>query len=211
MIRGGLLAAAGAAAVILAPVPAQAHRLDEYLQATRVAIARDRVDLEIDLTPGATIAASIAAEIDTDQDGRFSPAEGEAYARAALASITLSADGRPLAVTLDDRNLPDRAAMLEGLGTIRLRASAPMPRASGDDHTVEYVNSFRRASSVYLANTMVPADPALTIRSQARDPLQQRLTVTYAVASSRTRRAGAIGASLAVLLIAIGARRRARR
>ena len=56
---------------------AHAHRLDEYLQATRVAIARDRIDLEIDLTPGATIAASIATEIDTDRDGRFSPAEGE--------------------------------------------------------------------------------------------------------------------------------------
>ena len=38
--------------VLLMPLPAGAHRLDEYLQATRVGIERDRVSIDIDLTPG---------------------------------------------------------------------------------------------------------------------------------------------------------------
>jgi len=39
-----------AIAVLAIPPTATAHRLDEYLQATRVSIDVDRVDLEIDLT-----------------------------------------------------------------------------------------------------------------------------------------------------------------
>ena len=37
--------------------PAAAHRLDEYLQATRLSIDIDRVDLEIDLTAGSAMAS----------------------------------------------------------------------------------------------------------------------------------------------------------
>jgi len=45
-----------AIAVLAIPPTATAHRLDEYLQATRVSIDVDRVDLEIDLTAGTAIA-----------------------------------------------------------------------------------------------------------------------------------------------------------
>ena len=38
-----------------------AHRLDEYLQATRLSLARNQITLEIDLTPGANIAAASSA------------------------------------------------------------------------------------------------------------------------------------------------------
>src|SRR5215210_2258008 len=43
-----------------------AHRLDEYLQATRLAIEPDRVEIALDLTPGIAVAESIVAEIDAD-------------------------------------------------------------------------------------------------------------------------------------------------
>jgi hypothetical protein len=33
-----------------AAAPASAHRLDEYLQATRIGVSQGRIDLEIDLT-----------------------------------------------------------------------------------------------------------------------------------------------------------------
>ena len=44
-------------AFVILGVRLDAHRLDEYLQATRVAIERGRVTVEIDLTPGASLAA----------------------------------------------------------------------------------------------------------------------------------------------------------
>ena len=210
MMGRGIAAATIAAAATLSPVHLDAHRLDEYLQATRLSIALDRVDLEVDLTPGAALAERIAADIDSDLDGQFSPAEADTYARGVLATLTLSADTRALALTLGSQVFPDRTAMLEGLGTIRLRLSAAMPRSSGGRHTLEFRNGYRPEVSVYLANTLVPEDRRITIGAQDRDPLQQRLTVTYDVASSRTGRGGTIAACLTVFLILAGRRRRFR-
>ena len=59
----------------LATVPsAGAHRVDEYLQATRLSIDLERVDLEIDLTAGAAMASKVFAWIDTNRDGEISAA-----------------------------------------------------------------------------------------------------------------------------------------
>ena len=75
--------------------PAAAHRLDEYLQATRLEINIGRVDVEMDLTPGISVASKVFQWIDTNGDGRISREEGEAYARAVLGSAVLKADGAP--------------------------------------------------------------------------------------------------------------------
>ena len=208
MIQRGVAAAVISVAGLLGAAPLEAHRLDEYLQATRLSIGSGRVDVELDLTPGAAIAERIGRDIDVDGDGRFSAAEADVYARSVLATLTLSADGRALAMTLEGQTLPERAAMFEGVGTIRLRAAATLPSRSSGRHTLEYRNAFQAAASVYLTNTLVPDDRRITIDAQDRDPLQQRLTVTYDVASSQTRRAGAVAASLTVFVIIIGRRRR---
>src|SRR5262245_9739943 len=87
--------------VLLAfPVPAAAHRLDEYLQATRISVSVDRVMFEIDLTAGVEVAPKILALIDADRNGDISLAEGETYARAVLRSVTLEIDDQPRPVTL---------------------------------------------------------------------------------------------------------------
>lgn len=63
-------------ACLASPLATEAHRLDEYLQATRLSVARDRIDLELDLTAGADVASAVFASIDTNHDGRISPTEG---------------------------------------------------------------------------------------------------------------------------------------
>jgi len=108
-----------------AAAPAGAHRLDEYLQATRIGVSQGRIDLEIDLTAGASIAEQIFAMVDANGDGQITDAEGDAYARRVIDAIRLSVDSRPLSVTLVSRTFPDRQAMGLGLGTIRLRAKSP--------------------------------------------------------------------------------------
>ncbi len=65
------------------PVSAGAHRLDEYLQATRLSIAVDCVGLELDMTAGVNVAPHVVASIDTNRDGQISSAEGDLYARRA--------------------------------------------------------------------------------------------------------------------------------
>src|SRR5258707_6047731 len=46
---------------------ASAHRRDEYLQAARIAVEPGRVDLELDLTPGITVADTMIGDIDRDR------------------------------------------------------------------------------------------------------------------------------------------------
>lgn len=163
------------------PVPAGAHRLDEYLQATRLSIDIDRVSLEIDLTPGVSVASRVFGWADTNRDGEVSGTETEAYARRILSAVVLSVDGRAVPVTFVDSRFPDARDMTAGAGTIRLRADSKIPPASAGRHQLAYVNDYRPDMSVYLVNALVPADPQIRITDQRRDPAQHRLTLDYDV------------------------------
>ncbi len=165
------------------PAPAGAHRLDEYLQATRLSIDTDRVSLEIDLTAGVALAPEVIAWIDANRDGQISSAEGEAYARQLLRSVVLSVDGRPVPVTLVEIRFPPLRDMNLGVGTIRVRATAKLSATGAGRHQVSYVNTHRPDSSVYLANALVPADPRIQIAGQRRDSAQHGLTLDYTVRS----------------------------
>ena len=163
------------------PVPAGAHRLDEYLQATRLSIDIDRVSLEIDLTPGVSVASRVFGWMDTNRDGEISTTESEAYARRILSAVVLSVDGRAVPVTFVDSRFPDARDMTAGVGTIRLRGASKIPPASAGRHQLAYVNDYRPDMSVYLVNALVPADPHIRITDQRRDPAQHRLTLDYDV------------------------------
>jgi hypothetical protein len=166
--------------------PASAHRLDEYLQATRLSINLERVDLEIDLTPGVAVASTILSSIDTNRDGEISSAEGEAYARRMLRSVALSVDGLPAPVVLVETRFPPLRDMSLGVGTIQLRATAKVPAAGTGRHQISYLNTHRPESSVYLVNALVPANPRIQIADQRRDRAQHGLTLNYTVTSDAT-------------------------
>ena len=95
-VRPLLSALLAAALLLVQAAAATAHRLDEYLQATRLGVGPSSVSIEIELTPGQSIASSVIAAIDSDGDGQFSTAEAEAYGRMVVGSWTLSVDGRPV-------------------------------------------------------------------------------------------------------------------
>jgi len=160
--------------------PADAHRLDECLQATRVAIDVDRVSVEIDLTPGATVAAKVFALIDTDHDGRVSDAESERYARGVLDSLDFNIDGRPVPLTTVAYRFPGFEEMRLGIGVIRLSATARAPGGSGR-HQLVVRNTYLPDESVYAANALAPANDLVEIDGQRRDPLQHDLIVDYRV------------------------------
>ena len=183
------------------PVPAGAHRLDEYLQATRLALDIDRVSLDIDLTPGVSVAARVFGWMDTNRDGEISTTESEAYARRILSGVVLSVDGRAVPVTLVDSQFPNARDMTAGVGTIRLRAASKIPPASAGRHQLAYVNDYRPEMSVYLVNALVPADPHIRIADQRRDPAQHRLTLDYDVT---TRSASFRTSWLLAGLVALG-------
>jgi hypothetical protein len=70
-------------ALLALPSAVFAHRDDQYLQATLVAIEPSGVRLQINLTPGVAVAEQVIAEIDRDRDGAISKNEAAALCRVA--------------------------------------------------------------------------------------------------------------------------------
>ena len=161
---------------------ALAHRLDEYLQATRVFFARDRLAIEVDLTPGVIIAPNIIAMLDTNGDGAIARDEANGYGRAMLSDLRVSLDGRQIGMTLEGIDMPALEEMRNGTGTIRLRAAGRVEVGAGR-HRVELVNHHQPEMSVYMVNALVPDDSGIDVVSQNRDPRQREFRVEYDVTS----------------------------
>ena len=203
------LLAAGCWLSIVLPATVSAHRLDEYLQATRVAIERDRVSVDIDLTPGVSIAGQVATWIDINRDGQISHAESLAYGRQVLGSFVLSVDDAPIPLHVIDTEAPTIGEIGMGVGTLRVRGSAGIPRGASGRHQLIIVNTHHPESSVYLANALVPADKGIAILGQRRSPDQHSLTIEYEVGMSGLRaRISWLGAAGTLLGATLWCRRR---
>src|SRR5438128_11825940 len=156
------------------------HRIDEYLQAARLAIAPDRITLEIDLTPGVDVAPLIFALINTNHDGLISEAEGRAYATQVLKEIVLDLDGQSQGLRLARAQFPSFQEMNEGVGTIRIEAVAVCASTPGQ-HVLFFQNNHRNDISVYLVNALLPASRNIEITGQRRDPLQRGIQLSFTV------------------------------
>jgi hypothetical protein len=182
-----------------------AHRRDEYLQAARIVIDPDRVQIELDLTPGIAVADGVLSEVDVDANRTISAAEARAYAERVLRAIALDVDGMPLDIELVDAESPALDAVLNGEGTARIHAVAALPRLADGGHQLRYRNSYRADIAVYLANVLVPESDRVSIAAQRRDVDQRDLLVAYTLRAdpaTRTREGLSLGIGGALILIA---------
>jgi len=193
------------AAVVVAGRQTSAHRLDELLQAARIGIAGDRVDLELDLTPGAAVSDRMIAEIDRDGDGSFSNDEQRSFVDRVFTQIEMTADGTRLRVTPRSFTFPAAAAFRTGDGVIAIRAAAPMPANFQGAHHLAFQNDYRRDISVYLANALVPETNRVAVTGQQRDGVQSRLIIAYDLRAQQQEAlpyAGLFAAIAAVVVVA---------
>jgi hypothetical protein len=213
--------AAGASCTIAIAIgvvaSASAHRLDEYLQAARIGIEPDRVDIELDLTPGADVARRLIAEIDRNHDGILGRDETRAYSNVVLRDVGLQVDDRPRALGVIDSRFPGIDAMLKGEGTIQLRLSAPVSGIGAGDHRLRFLNAHRADISVYLANALAPEGTHVDVIAQRRDTDQRQLEIDYVlhgVVHERTSLLPTVITAIALLVavtwISRGQRARAR-
>ena len=211
--RSSRAALAAVALVVIAGVASSAHRRDEYLQAARLAIDPDRVELTLDLTPGIAIAEQVIADIDRDGDAAITPQECSAYVQRVLSALTLDVDGTPLELEVIESVVPAIDAMREGAGAIRVQVRAAMPALGAGVHRLRYRNAHRPEISVYLANALVPASDRVTVAAQRRDAEQRDVTIEYVLRADRAARVrGGVQVASAggvVLLALVWWRRRA--
>ena len=191
--------------IVVSADVSSAHRRDAYLQAARLGIEPDRVQIEVDLTPGIAVAGQVLAEVDGDANRSISSDETRAYAERVLSAIALDVDGVPVPLTLVDSFVPATDAVLEGEGTIRIRAVARIPLLADGSHHLRFRNAFRPDLGVYLANTLMPVGDRVTIRAQERDVDQRELLVDYNLRgdpATRLRQGLTVGFTGAIVLVA---------
>jgi nickel/cobalt transporter (NicO) family protein len=194
------------AATAVGSTAVSAHRLDECLQAARVGVAPNRVEIELDVTPGTAVADAIVSDIDGNGDGSLSAVEQRIYVRRVLGSVDVIIDDHATALTPGPSTFPDVDALRLGEGTIRLRAFVPIADAGDGNHRVLFRNRYRRDVSVYLANALVPQSHRVAITGQRHEAGQRELEIDYIVDSGRSTSTvawllGGMATLLAVLLV----------
>jgi hypothetical protein len=179
------------ALILLAPMAlafgarASAHRLDEFLQAARIGVERDRVQLEMNLTPGTAVADGVIREIDADGNRALSPEEQQAYATQVLSTLALHIDQTPpLHLELAATNFPDIAALRRGDAAISIRSAVVVPSLTAGTHRIFFRNQNPTANSVYLANALVPEGDDVAVTGQQRDGDQRELTIDFVVSGA---------------------------
>lgn len=166
-------------------MPALAHRLDEYLQATIFSIEPGYIYATMRLVPGVAVAPGVIANIDSDHHGKLSPDEQHRYAERVLADLVLKEDGRNLPLHLFSAIFPSVDQMKMGTGEIEVAFSSDLPAVRGK-HQLTFENHHQSGISVYLVNSLVPRNQRLQLETQSRNQNQSFYLVILADAGSAT-------------------------
>lgn len=174
------LPAALLATLVLAQ-SAWGHRLDEYLQATRIAVGMDQIRLEMDLTPGVAVLEELLPLLDSNKDGHISSQEEKQYAQRVLHDLSLALDGQQQTIKLVAVSFPSLADMEAGEGTIHLKATVKVSRLQARSHELQLRNAHLPKISVYLVNALVPENRTIQITQQIRDERQTEYRLRFLV------------------------------
>ncbi|MDX2005211.1 MAG: hypothetical protein SFU83_08040 [Meiothermus sp.] len=160
---------------------AVAHPIDELVQASYLSLSPDALELELNLTPGAQVAAPMMQLVDTDRDGLLTQAEVERYAANVLSELRLSVDGRAVNLELARVTKPQTSAFVAGGGTVQIIARAALPGGAGR-HVLEFENLHAPVKSGYLSNGFAQSD-SIQLFSQTRNDDQSAYRLEYGRAS----------------------------
>jgi len=171
--------------VVIGAGDLSAHRRDELLQAARIAVAADRIGLELSLTPGIAVADDVIASIDRDGDGVLSADEQRRYAERVWSATELKIDGQIVRMEAGASTFPAAGDLHDGDRSIEFRAVATLPGLSAGRHEVAFTNDYRSDISVYLANALKPDSGRVVIASQHRDSSQRTLAIDFTIDGNR--------------------------
>jgi len=168
-------------ALLALPSAVFAHRDDQYLQATLVAIEPTGVRLQINLTPGVAVAEQVIAEIDRDRNGAISKNEAAAYAELLKRDLTLRMDRRKLDLKLTVSEFVPPEDLRTGSGTIQMEFSANFGPLAAGPHRLTIENRHLTTMSVYLVNAAQPRFATVQITRQKRNQNQSAGEIEFTV------------------------------
>jgi hypothetical protein len=188
-----------------------AHRLDEYLQATLVAIEPDEIRLAINLTPGVIVAEQVLALVDRDRDGVISPNEAADYAELLRRDLIVRVDQRNLELKPDTSKFPVPSEFRTGWGIIQMEFSVAASSLGEGPHKFTLENRHLTNASVYLFNAALPKSRSVQIIRQIRNENQSQGEIVYSfhAPTNPSRTLGIVALLLALLVVLSLAGRRA--
>ena len=186
-----------------------AHRLDEYLQATLVAIEPDEVRLQINLTPGVAVAEQVLALVDRDHDGVISTNEAAGYAEVLRGDLIVRVDEGNLELKLIRCEFPAPTELRTGWGIIQMEFSVASSRLAEGAHKFTLENRHLPPASVYLFNAAPPKSRSVQIIRQIRNENQSEGEIEFSFhpPTNPYRTVGTV-ALLSALLVVLSVGRR---
>lgn len=204
VVTAGLMLLVGA-------IPANAHRLDEYLEATTIEVSRAQLRLDIRLAPGVAVASSVLDSVDTNRDGAISKAEEQDYGRRVQHDVSVTLDGEAVPLRLVSQRFDGVDEIRHGVGEMQLAFEAELPPGGAHHHRLAFQNTHRSAIAAYLVNSLVPSDRDIHIVSQRRNYRQSMYELRYdqdgaGAASVTFGTLGSWAFVLGVLLVVLGSK-----
>jgi hypothetical protein len=156
-----------------------AHQLDEYIQATLVAIEPGEIRLQMNLTPGVEVANQVLALIDRNHNGIISTNEAAAYAEAIQRDLIVRLDGRVVGLKLNASSFPAVSEIREGEGIIQIEFSVTPCSFAAGAHKLTLENRHLPAISAFLINAARPKSALVQITAQKRNETQSSGEVDF--------------------------------
>ena len=180
-------------ALLAVPSAVFAHRDDQYLQATLVAIEPSGVRLQINLTPGVAVAEQVITLIDRDRDGVIYTNEAAAYAESLKRDLLLRVDGRKLELKLTASEFVAPEELRTGSGIIQIEFSATSGPLAAGAHRLALENRHLTTMSVYLINAARPRVGTIQIIRQKRNDNQSAGEIEFTFRPLQPKIAGSGG------------------
>jgi hypothetical protein len=157
-----------------------------------VQIEPDEIRLEINLTPGVSVADAVLSVIDRDRDGVISTAEAAAYAELLKRDLVVCVDQRKVELKRISSNFAEPDELRSGWGIMQIGFSIDPGSLAAGSHTLGLENHHLNAISAYLFNAALPRSKLIQIAGQKRNETQSTGEIEFAFyppvkASSRTR------------------------
>ena len=201
------------AGLCVGAMPLRAHRLDELLQSTLVAIEPDAIRVELHLNPGVSLVDPWIAVLDGDRDGMISKDEAITYAHQLGTDVTVQLDGRELLKEPILSGLPELGDLRAGWGILHIEFRVRCGRIGSGAHHLTLANHHWTNRSVYLVNAVKPVSTRVQITGQFRDETQRNADIAFTVDPEPGRRwsilasVGIIGLGLSAWVFRVRRRR----
>ncbi len=173
-------------AIMLASLPAaEAHRLDDLMQASFIEIKSGEIRIQLNLNPGVAVVDKVIWIMDRDGDGAISDAEEMEFSKVIKNQLKLSIDSQTLPLEILNMEFDDPADLRSGNGNIRIELAAHFTRLLPGVQRLRFENKNLSGMSAYLVNATMPKDPAIRISKQLRNENQSVCWISFLAEPSK--------------------------